>query len=175
MYEPKATGWASVFNEVISFSLITTTPIFLLFYLTAGQDFDASLSSTAAALLSEGPSFFSSRWPSPTVAAITGYLVWVLVQAILYSFTPAPLHRAPRTPGGRRLLYRLNGLRAWALTVAAASAAAFYGVVDPAVIAKNWVALFATVNLYVLALVGVFYVKARTCPDDPGDTWLTGK
>jgi 7-dehydrocholesterol reductase len=174
MYEPKATGWAGVLNEVVSFLLITTSPILLWFYLIAWQDFDASLSSAATALLSEGSSFLSSRWPSPTVATTAGYILWVLVQATLYTCIPAPLHRAPRTPGGRRLLYRLNGLRAWALTVAAASAAAYYGLFDPAVIAKNWVALFATVNLYAFALVGVFHIKARTSPDHPGDTWLTG-
>lgn len=176
MYEPKATGGISlVVNEAISFVLVTTSPLLLCFYLVAYQDFNASLSSAAAALISEGFHFFLSRLPSATFSSIAAYLGWVLFQAALYIFIPAPQHRGPRTPGGRRLLYRLNGLRAWALTIAAAAAAAYIGLVDPAVIAKNWASLFAAANLYCFGLIAVFYLKARTSPDDKGDTFLTGK
>jgi len=176
MYEPKATGRTSiVLNEAISFSLITTSPILLWFYLIAYQYFDASLSSAVASFLSEGVFFFSSRLPYPTVVSTTAYLAWVLFQAALYIFIPARLHRAPRTPGGRQLLYKLNGLRAWALTVLAAATIAYYRLIDPMFIADNLTGLFATANLYCIVLIGVFYVKARTRPDNEGDTLLTGK
>jgi 7-dehydrocholesterol reductase len=113
------------------------------------------------------PSFRLVYQPSPTTS-IAAYLAWVVFQAVLYVFLPGPLHQAPRTPGGRRLLYRLNGFRAWALTVAVAAGASFAGLVDPAVIAKHWATVLATAVLYSCALLGVFAIKARVSPDNLG-------
>jgi 7-dehydrocholesterol reductase len=176
MYEPKAASWASVVaHEFLSFQLIATSPMLDWFVLIAYQDFDASLSSASRALISEQLYFFSSHLPAVTAASIAAYLSWVVFQAGLYVFVPGPLHQAPRTPGGRRLFYRLNGFRAWALTVALAACASFAGVVDPALIAKHWTTVLATATLYSSALIGIFYVKARVAPDDEGDTLLTGK
>lgn len=176
MYEPRSTSWASVvFNELASFQLIATSPILDWFVLIAYQDFDWSLSSACKALLSEPRLFFSSRLPIVTATSIAAYLSWVVLQACLYIFVPGPLHQAPRTPGGRRLYYRLNGFRAWVLTVALAVCASFAGLVDPAIIAKHWTTAVATATVYSFALIGVFYVKARVAPDDEGDTLLTGK
>lgn len=176
MYEPRATSWASIaINELFSFQLIATSPLLDWFFLIAYFDFDASLSSACKALLSEPLLFFSSRLPTVTAASITAYLSWVIFQAVLYVFVPGPLHQAPRTPGGRRLVYRLNGFSAWVLTVAVAACASFAGLVDPALIAKHWTTVLATAMLYSCGLIGVFYVKARVLPDDKGDTLLTGK
>ena len=66
-----------------------------------------------------------------TATSITCYLSWVVFQACLYVFVPGRLHQAPRTPGGRRLFYRLNGHGAWALTVALAVGVSYAGLVDP--------------------------------------------
>jgi 7-dehydrocholesterol reductase len=176
MYEQRATGWASVVvNEFFSFQLIATSPILDWFVLIAYQDFDASLSSACKALLSEPLLFVSSRLPAITVTSIAAYFSWVVFQAILYVFVPGPLHQAPRTPGGRRLVYRLNGFCAWALTVALAVGASFTGLIDPAFLAKHWATALATATLYSFALIGIFYVKARVAPDNEGDTLLTGK
>jgi 7-dehydrocholesterol reductase len=176
MYEPKATSWASVLlNEFVSFQLIVTSPLLDWFVLIAYQDFDSSLASAGNALLSEPLSFFSSRLPAVTTTSIAAYLAWVVFQAVLYVLVPGPLHQAPRTPGGRRLLYRLNGFRAWVLTVAVAAGACFAGLIDPAIIAKHWETALTAAMLYSCALIGIFYVKARVGPDNVGDTLLTGK
>lgn len=176
MYEPKSTGWASVVtNELVSFQLITTSPIFDWFVLIAFQDFDASLSASCEAFLSEPRSFFTSRLPVVTFTSIAAYLSWVAIQAVLYVFVPGPLHQAPRTPGGRRLLYRLNGFHAWILTLALAAVASFTGFVDPSILARHWATALATAAMYSSVLIGVFQIKARVAPDNEGDTVLTGK
>ena len=176
MYEPKSTTWASVIvNELFSFQLMAGSPMLDWFVLIAYQDFDSSLSSAFKALVSEPFIFFSSRLPAVTATSIAAYLSWVLFQAGLYILVPGRLHHAPRTPGGRRLVYKLNGFSAWILTVVLAAFASFAGLVDPALIAKHWTTAVATAALYSCALIGVFYVKARVAADDAGDTLLTGK
>ncbi|KAH6855865.1 7-dehydrocholesterol reductase [Chaetomium sp. MPI-CAGE-AT-0009] len=175
MYEPKATDWTSVvFNEFASMLLIATSPMLDWFVTISYDDFDSSLTLAAKALLSEPLSFFTSHLPTVTATAVAAYLSWVVFQACLYVFVPGPLHQAPRTPGGRRLIYRLNGFSAWALTVALAAWASYAGLVDPALIAKHWTTALATAMVYSSALIGVFYIKARVAPDDKGDTLLTG-
>lgn len=176
MYEPRATGWAIViFNELASFQLIVTSPLLDWFVCIAYDDFDSSLLSASEAFLSEPLSFFTSRLPTVTAISIAAYLGWVVFQALLYIFVPGPLHQAPRTPGGRRLFYRLNGFRAWVLTLTIAAYACYAGFIDPTLLAKHWTTFLATAMVYSSALIGIFYIKARVAPDDKGDTLLTGK
>lgn len=177
MYEPKiATRAAAACNEIISCGLVLTSPVFVFFYWITYQYYNASLSDSAVGLYSEGPiAFFLSRAPRPTRASITVYLTWVLCQVLFYIAIPGPIHYGPRTCGGRRLPYKLNGLRAWALTCGIAGAASYYRQVDPAWIATHWGELIATANLYCLALIAIFYVKARVKPDNAGETLVTGE
>ncbi|KAF2206635.1 hypothetical protein CERZMDRAFT_115644 [Cercospora zeae-maydis SCOH1-5] len=164
-----------LFNEIASFLLVTSSPLFLAFYQIAYQDFDASLTLAGKSLMKEGPNaFFTGRTPRPTTSTIAVYLGYVVCQAVLYNHLPGPLHAAPRTIGGRRLLYRLNGLAAWAVTVAVASICSYFLLIDPAYVAKNWGEFLATANLYSGILVAVFWVKARISPDVESETFLTG-
>ncbi|CRK23186.1 hypothetical protein BN1723_002944 [Verticillium longisporum] len=175
MYEPTSTKWTDVYlNEAISLLLITTCPLFLLFYWITYQDFGVSISSSAEALISDGILNFLARCPRPTVASTTAYAAWILSQAALYHALPGPLHRGPRTPGGRQLLYRLNGFYAWMLTIGIAAVATFGRLIDPTYIARHWGDLLATANVYCAALIVIFYVKARLKPDNAGETLLTG-
>ncbi|KAK4250716.1 ergosterol biosynthesis ERG4/ERG24 family-domain-containing protein [Corynascus novoguineensis] len=118
MYEPRATSHAGVVvNELMSFQLIATSPILDWFVMIVHQDFDWWLSAASRAFLPKPLSFFSSRLLPVTTTSVAAYLSWVIFQAILYHFVPGRLHQAPRMPGGRRLIYKLNGLNAWLLTV----------------------------------------------------------
>ncbi|PPJ54466.1 hypothetical protein CBER1_06941 [Cercospora berteroae] len=162
-------------NEIASFFLVTGSPLFLAFYQIAYQNFDASLELAARSLMEEGPvSFFAGRTPRPTASTAAIYLGYVGWQAVLYKFLPGPLHAAPRTVGGRRLLYRLNGLSAWAATVLVAATCSYLSLIDPAYIANNWGPLLATANLYSGALIAIFWLKARISPDLESETFVTG-
>ncbi|KAL2196336.1 7-dehydrocholesterol reductase [Corynascus similis CBS 632.67] len=175
MYEPRATSRTGVVvNELMSFQLIATSPILDWFVMIVHQDFDWSLSVASRAVLSKRLSFFSSRLLPVTTTSVAAYLSWVIFQAILYVFVPGRLHQAPRTPGGRRLIYKLNGLNAWLLTVILAAWASYAGLVNPAVLASSWPTALATATLYSFTLIAVFFVKARVAPDDKGDTMITG-
>ncbi|CAK1354642.1 unnamed protein product [Cercospora beticola] len=168
-------GQHMLFNEIASFLLVTGSPLFLAFYQIAYQDFDASLEIAVRSLMEEGPvSFFASRTPRPTASTIAVYLGYVGWQAVLYAFLPGPLHAAPRTVGGRRLLYRLNGLAAWSVSIVVAAACSYLSLIDPTYIANNWGPLLATANLYSGALVAIFWLKARISPDLESETFLTG-
>ncbi|KAL2144295.1 hypothetical protein VTI28DRAFT_9283 [Corynascus sepedonium] len=172
MYEPRATSRTGVVvNELMSFQLIATSPILDWFVMIVHQDFDWSLSVASRALLSKPLSFFSSRLLPVTTTSVAAYLSWVIFQAILYVFVPGRLHQAPRTPGGRRLIYKLNGLNAWLLTVILAAWASYAGLVNPAVLASSWPTALATATLYSFTLIAIFFVKARVAPDDKGHFW----
>ncbi|KAH6971451.1 7-dehydrocholesterol reductase [Ilyonectria sp. MPI-CAGE-AT-0026] len=176
MYERQATEKKDiVFDKVTSFVLITTSPLFLLFYWITHHYFDASITSAASELISNNPfDFFSSRIPQLTKASVLAYSLWVIVQALLYVYVPGKLHIAPRTPGGRQLKYRLNGLRVWILSVGGAAMLCYNGILDPAFIAIHWGNLLMTANAYALILVLTFWIKARIKPDHQGDTLITG-
>ena len=176
MYEPGAKGRAAVgFNEVVSFILITTSPLFCFFCYAAYWDFDSSLRDAAIELISRGPvAFFSHHIPRTSMKTIGAYLLWVIFQAALYRSLPGPLHFGPRTCGGRRLPYKLNGLLAWIVTIAAAIFVSYSGYADPALIAKNWGALLVAATMYSAFVIFIFYIKARTWPDNKGETLVTG-
>ncbi|GIZ39470.1 hypothetical protein CKM354_000285200 [Cercospora kikuchii] len=168
-------GQQMLLNEIASFFLVTGSPLFLAFYQIAYQDFDASLEFAARSLMEEGPVlFFAERTPRPTASTIAVYLGYVGWQAMLYNFLPGPLHAAPRTVGGRRILYRLNGLAAWASTILVAAACSYLSLSDPTYIANNWGPLLATANVYSMALITISWLKARISPDLESETFLTG-
>lgn len=177
MYERRATKKNDiVFDKFTSFVLITTSPLFLLFYCITYHYFDASITSAASELLSSNPvDFFSSRIPQLTKASVLAYSLWVIVQVLLYVYVPGNLHIAPRTPGGRQLKYRLNGLRVWILSVGGAAMLCYKGILDPAFIAVHWGDLLMTANAYAFMLVVTFWIKARIKPDNQGDTLITGE
>ncbi|KAJ6783112.1 hypothetical protein PWT90_09273 [Aphanocladium album] len=175
MYEPSTKGkGAVILNEAVSFVLITTSPLFCFFCYIAYWDFDSSLRDAAVDFVSHGPVAFVSNYaPRTSTSALAGYILWVVFQALLYHFLPGPLHFGPRTCGGRRLPYKLNGLLAWIVTVGAASFASYSGYVDPALIAKNWGEMVVAATIYSALLIFIFYIKARMWPDNRGETLLT--
>ena len=176
MYEPKVTGGAAkTFNETASCILVITSPLFCFFYSVSFHAFGTSLTAALSALLKEGPvAFFRDHLSWPTSTSIAVYIIWVIVQAALYIGLPGSAVLGPRTCGGRRLPYKLNGLFAWAVTVVVYVAAAYGNTIDPAFIAKNWEPLLSAATIYSLVLIAVFYVKARVHPDNVGETLITG-
>ncbi|KAH8890445.1 7-dehydrocholesterol reductase [Thozetella sp. PMI_491] len=176
MHKQRTMRWANVVGqEVACFLLVVTCPLFNLFFWISYQYFGASLSTCWAALVAEGPSFFLSRLPYPTKSSVSSYLFWILLQGLLYLFLPGPIHRGSRTPGGRQLQYKLNGLSAWVCTTAIALVASHSQLIDPAFIAENWGSILTTANIYCFILICIFSIKAHMRPDNAEDTFLTGR
>ncbi|KAH7558626.1 hypothetical protein BM1_04763 [Bipolaris maydis] len=165
-------GFHPVFQEAICLFLIISSPLVCLLYWIAYEYYEASLSDTVLAIRSAKDiiGFVVDRIPRPTLASSLAYLGWVVYQAALYQYAPGPLHIAPRTPGGRRLSYRLNGLTAWALTLFTALAASKIFNIELSWIAKHWGQLLASANLYCAVLIAIFRYKSKTWPDNHGET-----
>ena len=106
--------------------------------------------------------------------ATFGYLTWVSVQALLYSYLPGPTSYGQMTPAGNLLQYTTNGLLAWTVTHALYAATSLVGILDPAIIARNWEALLVTVNVYGILLAAFALMKAYLAPSHPLDRKFTG-
>jgi 7-dehydrocholesterol reductase len=173
-----STKWSlnDVLIEVSSFILIITSPVLVLFYWICYQFFNTSLTSTLFTAYSEGTfRFLGNRMPSFDMASILAYTVWTLFQAMLYKFLPGPLLLGQPTPSGKRLPYRINGLLAWGVTLVSMFLVHFSGLVRLTFIAEHWEGLVWAVNIYSLALLITFHLKAYHWPDSPEDNVSAGK
>lgn len=175
MYLQSLSQSRNLLREVACFFLLLPTPAFLHFYWIAYSVFDASLVSAAQALSQEGPRhFFLTHLPDWNIDTAYIYADWLLFQAFLFVTLPGPSAVAPRTPGGRALVYTLNGLSAWFITVLLSCVGSYFGIINLAYIAENWDSFLVTASGWCLLLVFTFQVKARLYPDDVGDTLITG-
>jgi 7-dehydrocholesterol reductase len=137
--------------------------------------YGGSLRSVAQAALKQGlVSFTIQHAARPTMRASIGYLTWVIFQAFLYSYLPGKLSYGQLTPAGNLLQYTTNGLLAWTITHVAFAVATFTGIIDPAIIAKNWEGLLVAVNIYGLLLAAFCQIKAYVAPSHPQDRKFTG-
>lgn len=163
-------------QEITCLFLLLLCPTFLWFYWISYEFFDSSLVAGALALWSEKPvAFFLSRPPRLEANSFYFYGSWLAFQAVLFVSVPGPTAFGPRTPGGKRHSYQLNGLTAWILTIFVAASGAYFGFIDPSYIAVHWDSLLVAASAWCFFLVGVFHIKAHLFPDTIGDTLITGK
>jgi protein-S-isoprenylcysteine O-methyltransferase Ste14 len=110
----------------------------------------------------------------PTAASVGLYLLWIGAQAGLAYALPGRTVEGAPLPDGRRLDYRLNGLLAFGITLAAAVAAAAAGLVPPGLLYDHLGVLVSTANLVVLtgciALAALARSQANT--DERRLNWL---
>lgn len=104
--------------------------------------------------------WLSSLRASPRIAGV--YLGWLLCQAAMYRLLPGRKEAGQMMPDGSRLLYRLNGLSSFLITVAAWAALHFSGLV-----AGDWIylhlgELFVAANLVVWPLCLYVFLLGRS-------------
>jgi 7-dehydrocholesterol reductase len=173
-------GWgrrtkASWFASLGAGLIVTLCPCWLITNWIALEYYGGSLRLTAQAALKQGiVEFAAQHAPQPTFRASAGYLTWVSVQALLYNYLPGPLSYGQMTPAGNLLKYTTNGLLAWTVTHALYGATSLVGILDPAIIARNWEALLVTVNIYGIILALFAQIKAYVAPSHPLDRKFTG-
>jgi 7-dehydrocholesterol reductase len=119
--------------------------------------------------------FFLRYAPRSSSKATVGYGIWLLFQAALYQFLPSVLSSGQLTPAGNLLKYRTNGLLAWSITHVLFAASSLYGILDPAILAKNWEGLLLVTNVFGFLLTGVAYAKAHFSPSHEKDRKFSGK
>jgi len=94
---------------------------------------------------------FWSHFSPPTLASVGLYLAWLAVQALLENVLPGRTVQGAPLPDGSRLDYRLNGLLALVVTVAAALVSVQLGLVPAGFLYDQFGALVTTTNFVVLA------------------------
>lgn len=163
-------------QEITCLFLLLLCPAFLWFYWISYNSFGASLVAAASALWSETPyKFFLSRLPRCERDAFYVYFAWVAFQGLLFVCLPGPSVPGPRTPGGIRHVYKLNGLTAWILTILLAVSGSLFGFIKPSYIATHWDSLLVAASFWCFLLICAFQVKAHLFPDNASDTLITGK
>jgi protein-S-isoprenylcysteine O-methyltransferase Ste14 len=147
-------------------SMILGLPLLTWYFAIAFVYYDA-------ALVWPGAEFWSHVEP-PTAASVTFYVSWVGLQAALFAVLPGRTAEGQPLPDGRRLEYRLNGLLAFAITLALAAAAVGLGLLPAGWLFDQWGALVTTSNLAVLLGCAGLVVLGRrqATPEERRLNWL---
>ncbi|QSZ32220.1 hypothetical protein DSL72_001793 [Monilinia vaccinii-corymbosi] len=156
-------------------SIMAFCPLLVIFWWIALEQFEGSLYSTAMAMFTMGPVNFLWQYsPRGNMSTNIGYAMWLVFQAALYQFLPSKLNKGQLTPAGFLLEYRTNGLMAWIVTHALFLITSYYGLLDPAILARHWEPLLVSVNIYGFFLSGFAYLKAHLNPTHEGDRKFSG-
>lgn len=118
--------------------MVAFSPLWMLVNWMALQHFGGSVTSTLRSVPSHDVyQFLLQRLPRPSLSALLGYTLWLMFQALLYSYLPGRKCFGQRTPGGHLLSYTSNGLVAWSITHLLFWTLSVLDVLDPAIIAKS--------------------------------------
>lgn len=162
------------------------TPILSYLCVVSVFSYGGSLSQTISTLTFSGIwNTMVSNFSWNVLMVVVGWIVFQLVLSML----PDVLHTIPilrrlyvggvrkgqTTPAGISLWYKINGLQAWLITHVLFYLLCFqWGIVDPAVIAENWLGLFVVCNILGFALSIVAYIKAHLNSSYPEDDKFSG-
>ncbi|KAM3068487.1 hypothetical protein ACMFMF_009304 [Clarireedia jacksonii] len=156
-------------------SIMLICPLIVIFYWITLSSFGGSLTSACESMLQAGPASFLWQYaPRGNLQTSIGYASWLLFQGALYQFLPTKLSTGQLTPAGHLLKYRTNGLGAYIVTHVLFVGLSCVGILDPAVLAKNWEALLVCANAYGFLLSGFAYMKACISPTHEGDRKFSG-
>lgn len=156
--------------------ILVLCPLLVIFLWNALEEFDGSLFASLSAPWLESPVPFVARFaPDFSVKACTGYAVWLLFQALLYTYLPCKISVGQVTPAGNLLKYQTNGLYAWVITHVLAVAAVTAGILNPAILAKHWGGLLVAANIYGFLISALSYIKAIVAPTHPRDRKFSGQ
>ncbi|KAJ5703956.1 ergosterol biosynthesis ERG4/ERG24 [Penicillium malachiteum] len=162
-------------SGLLSLGFMLTCPLFVIFLYVCTWRFDSSIEETASTLVSYGlPGFFLKYTPSPTLKSIIGYTGWLVFQAVLYSVLPGKRVTAPPTPGGNTLVYRVNGLNSWIVTIIATVILAVTEALPLSSIADHWGGLVVAANAYGILATLFGWMKGHLVPSATKDRRFSG-
>ncbi|KAI5813175.1 ergosterol biosynthesis ERG4/ERG24 family-domain-containing protein [Pyronema omphalodes] len=155
--------------------IIAICPVLVILINIALFHFHGSLIQVFLSLYNLGPTAFTIKYaPHYSQTATLGYVAWVVGQIVLYMGLPAKICYGQQTPAGHLLPYHINGLSAWVVSHAAYAIGSYYGVIHPALIARNWEGLIVAFNMYGFVLPLFAYVKAHLAPTHLDDRKFSG-
>jgi len=155
--------------------IILICPVLVIVLHIALFYFNGSILGVFVSLYQLGPVEFTVRYaPRYSQNATLGYVAWLLFQVCLYMGLPSKICYGQQTPAGHLLPYHVNGLYAWTVTHIAYAAGSYFGLLDPAIIAKNWEGLLVAFNMYGYILALIAYIKAHLAPTHKDDIKFSG-
>ncbi|KAG5437336.1 hypothetical protein PCANB_000766 [Pneumocystis canis] len=161
-----------------SFGMLLFCPIFTNWVLTACTYYECSFLQVPWRLFElENHERIKQlfQWiPKPTRITMIIYYGWVLFQGLLYTLIPSEMGYGQRTPAGHRLLYKVNGLRAYLITHIIFFLLVFFGIFSASFIADHWHGFFVAANIYGYALSLFSFIKAYLFPSHPDDCKFSG-
>jgi len=126
-----------------------------------------------AAVVLPGAGFWS-RIAAPTAGSVGIFVSWVAFQALLAAALPGRRVHGVPLPDGTALAYRLNGLRAFAVTLALALLAVLAGWIPATILYDRLPELLTTANA--LVLLGCVWLLAfgrrQATPEERRRNWL---
>jgi len=154
--------------------MLVVPPCMIILTWITLEYFDGSLLAMFASIAANGVFDFLHRYyPAVDSNVVLVYSAWVLFQAGLYTVLPGR-STGQRTASGNLLEYRTNGFLAWIITMALAGSAWWSGMLDAAVIARNFETFPAFLNYYGVFLSIVAFVKAYVAPSHAEDRTFSG-
>jgi 7-dehydrocholesterol reductase len=138
-------------------------------------EFHGSIVKVLLSIYELGPIEFSKTYgPQYCQTATIGYFAWVIFQIVLYMGLPSKICYGQQTPAGHLLPYHVNGLSAWIVSHVAWAVGSYNGLIDPALIARNWPGLIVAFNIYGYILPLFAYIKAHLAPTHTDDRKFSG-
>jgi 7-dehydrocholesterol reductase len=155
--------------------LVIAAPTWVYFNWLSLEKFGGSFLALGRGIMSDGLcETLVEQHPQFSFGALLGYSGWFFGQALLYALLPGKECFGQRTPGGHLLQYTANGLMAWSITHLVYLSAAVLGLLDPAIIAKNWSGLFVAANVFGYASSVLALLKGYCSPSHPEDAKTSG-
>jgi protein-S-isoprenylcysteine O-methyltransferase Ste14 len=135
----------------------------IVFYLYFGVEFNAGRLIPSEE--SDWRGFFAAL--SPTAFAASVFLGWFVFQVLLERFLPAKIAEGTPLPDGSRLHYRINGLAAMGVSLAAVGLGYAGGWLDLARVIDEFGALISVATIFAFALSLFLWWWGRTHPGGP--------
>ncbi len=102
-----------------------------------------------------------SMFPTPTLTSVVLLLGWIAVQGVLYVFGPGPIVKGRPAFNGEQAEYRINGLFAFAVTIAGLLAALYFDLVSAKWLLAQWGPLLTVSTLFSLVASALCQVAGR--------------
>jgi 7-dehydrocholesterol reductase len=166
----------SQLNDVVCLGLVIGTPSTCVFFWMSLNYFNGSIFAAVTEMHNIGFwTFWKTYFPKFDAEASLVYLLWVVFQALLYTFLPSEKSTGQLTAGGYLLEYRTNGLAAWIITVSAFVLGSLFGIISPSAIARHWEGMVLFLQMYGYILSVIVYIKGHWFPSYIEDCKFRGK
>lgn len=144
----------TVLDDLASLAGVVALPLLTLYLAIALIHYDGKLTLPDLA--------FARHIAPPSLRSLAIYLGWFAFQAALAALLPGRKVEGMALPDGRKLLYTLNGWRAFGITLGTVGALVGAGLLRPTLLYEELLPLLTTANLCTFVVCGYIFVLGRS-------------